>query len=205
MTDIAELIRKLEAATEGNRGLDILIQAGVGRPLMWSSEDAPHYTTSLDAALTLVPDDWEWSRHLGANGRMSQSPVLTTRRNESMVDAGKLRLSDAVRLVNSKAVTGQASYPHALAAAIENRLPAERSPGGRWFVRPVDLPAVAAALGVTMQVCATDAIVGRHGQGANPAIALCIAALKARQSTQHEAPTPATGTAGTQNPFSESP
>lgn len=62
--------------------------------------DVPAYTASIDAALTLVPEGCEWSRHRGANDRM------------------------------------------------------------------------------TMQVDGPGYI-GRHGQGATPAIALCIAALRA--------------------------
>lgn len=79
MTDYAELIARLEAATEGCRELD----ADIGRVLgYWVSENAarlatgwdwiagvgdqggkwelPHYTTSLDAALTLMPEGWIW-------------------------------------------------------------------------------------------------------------------------------------------------
>jgi hypothetical protein len=90
-----ELIARLEAASEGSRELDVRIHAALhpGRSLLldpgsvgpkrrepqygtlsdlpldgWSDYeavartiDAPAYTTSLDAALTLVPAGWGWS------------------------------------------------------------------------------------------------------------------------------------------------
>jgi hypothetical protein len=66
-----DLIARLEAATEGSRELDIAVGRAAGeevdlerdqhgRPLFRLARDAwgilPHYTTSLDAALTLVPE-----------------------------------------------------------------------------------------------------------------------------------------------------
>jgi hypothetical protein len=86
----AELIKHLEAANEGSRQLDALIREGVldgaGRddPCGWGSEplgpgavaelEAPscaqRYTTSIDAALTLVPQGWIWQvRVLYRGGR----------------------------------------------------------------------------------------------------------------------------------------
>ena len=63
MTDTSELIRRLEEATEGSRFLDGQIASYLGIfPDMgyetWEAveRDAPHYTTSIDAALTLVPE-----------------------------------------------------------------------------------------------------------------------------------------------------
>ena len=83
---LEDLIARLEAAQEGNRELDARIWAAVegkGQPFVtvgpptydppryfcnphpeinWIGYDLLHmaryYTTSLDAALTLVPDDW---------------------------------------------------------------------------------------------------------------------------------------------------
>ncbi len=69
-----ELIAELEQAAEGSRELDIDIHKALGWELAppeagctwWNTNgdtfngDTPHYTTSLDAALTLVPDGrWE--------------------------------------------------------------------------------------------------------------------------------------------------
>ncbi len=66
------LIKQLEAATEGSRGLDYLIHTKLG----WVDQDQggwdgpngehtgegwPYYTTSLDAALTLVPEGLRWT------------------------------------------------------------------------------------------------------------------------------------------------
>ena len=73
------LIAKLEAATEGSRELDGIIAREIGavpkgediiHPISpdlgrfgigaFDAWDAPHYTTSLDAALTLVPPKYKW-------------------------------------------------------------------------------------------------------------------------------------------------
>jgi len=80
-----DLVKALEQATEGSRELD----ADVCKVAFWQShgyygetdehgewflyshrtggnptpkERLPHYTTSLDAALTLVPEGWRWGR-----------------------------------------------------------------------------------------------------------------------------------------------
>ena len=57
MTSKNELIKRLEAATEGSRELDKEIAEAFG----WvhecmNSDTHPHLTTSIDAALTLVPE-----------------------------------------------------------------------------------------------------------------------------------------------------
>lgn len=66
---LTELIQKLEAAKEGSRELDELIHEAAGSPgaddpqyaAFESGDDFPrNYTTSLDAALTLVPDGWNY-------------------------------------------------------------------------------------------------------------------------------------------------
>ena len=56
MTDLDILIRDLEGAPEGSRKLDGRIDVAV---MDADGEQWPaHYTTSLDAALTLVPEGW---------------------------------------------------------------------------------------------------------------------------------------------------
>lgn len=54
-----DLIEKLEAATEGSRELDTDIWSAVRCPTLFN--DRPPYTTSLDAALTLVAEGWGWA------------------------------------------------------------------------------------------------------------------------------------------------
>ncbi|SHK23846.1 hypothetical protein SAMN02745194_04521 [Roseomonas rosea] len=39
----------------------------------WVSTHALNFTSSLDAALTLLPEGGEWSRHRGANDRMTMA------------------------------------------------------------------------------------------------------------------------------------
>jgi hypothetical protein len=90
---VKSLIAKLEQAPEGSRELDTEIlcltlggdwyvknqyEDGSGKWLCYSRtrftdkdkqhptcRTAPHYTTSLDAALTLVPEGWEWAVSTG--------------------------------------------------------------------------------------------------------------------------------------------
>ncbi len=61
-----QLIAELEAATEGSRKLDETIYSLVmpeykPQPA-WPSQQqlSPHYTTSLDAAVTLKLEGWSW-------------------------------------------------------------------------------------------------------------------------------------------------
>ena len=49
---VVTLIEKLEGATEGSRELDAEIHVAVGG----TEFTVPYYTTSIDAALTLVPE-----------------------------------------------------------------------------------------------------------------------------------------------------
>ena len=64
------LIEQLERATEGSRELDVaitracypaLIQQHASYYLADIRVDIQPYTTSLDAALTLVPEGWAWN------------------------------------------------------------------------------------------------------------------------------------------------
>lgn len=70
MSDIAALIERLETATVGSRGFDYEIHCAIGwrdcdqggwiRGTDCTGQGWPDYTTSLDAALTLVPDGKRW-------------------------------------------------------------------------------------------------------------------------------------------------
>ena len=78
MVDQSNLIAKLEAATEGSRELDACIERYVNpdalvegdKRMYWAAPDSnlsvnawfpvPAYTTSLDDALTLVPEGWKY-------------------------------------------------------------------------------------------------------------------------------------------------
>lgn len=97
-TPLEELVAKLDAATEGSRELDVQIwelvdfraalrrywSAATGKRVKLHSlpesglgwlavkNSAPHYTTSIDAALTLVPEGWGWN----ATGEHSTGFVL---------------------------------------------------------------------------------------------------------------------------------
>ena len=61
MNNIVEI---LESADVGSRELDATIEWGSPlEPCDWD-HDVPHYTTSIDAALTLVPDGGDWQMPL---------------------------------------------------------------------------------------------------------------------------------------------
>lgn len=105
-----DLIARLEAATEGSRELDAEIELSrrkflgliVGgavvtiQPGGWLAGPgtgdqpvlAPHYTTSVDAALTLIPKGWRMERlHEGPEGAVAvlTPDVERTRRDETGV------------------------------------------------------------------------------------------------------------------------
>jgi hypothetical protein len=81
-----ELIAKLEAATKGSRELDLDLwwecKANRGssnspmpedyRRSNLKMNDAPRYTTSLDAAMTLVPEGWS----IGLGDLRSYNPII---------------------------------------------------------------------------------------------------------------------------------
>ena len=59
-----ELIAALEAAKGPSRDLDMAIEllledAGFDEPATNWPEDCPHYTESIDAALSFTPEGWE--------------------------------------------------------------------------------------------------------------------------------------------------
>lgn len=67
MNKMNKLIEKLEAATEGSRELDIEMAYGIPMGVSAEEDCAPHYTTSLDAALTLVPEGAYTKLQIGRN------------------------------------------------------------------------------------------------------------------------------------------
>ena len=68
MPDYADLIERLEGADHGSRALDCDVARALGERVFWprlgvpllhdSGDPVPAYTTSLDAALSLVPEGW---------------------------------------------------------------------------------------------------------------------------------------------------
>jgi hypothetical protein len=96
---LPEIIERVEAVAEGSRDLEWKIAQAIGHPsfdipsTIWppfmagskADRSIPAYTSSLDAALTLVPEGCDWqvnghgsawifgSRHAGADGN---SPAL---------------------------------------------------------------------------------------------------------------------------------
>lgn len=64
MTDLSQLIERIEAASGPDRELDMLIQNACrkGRKRhhtdSYRAANAPRYTASIDAAMTLVPTGW---------------------------------------------------------------------------------------------------------------------------------------------------
>lgn len=78
---MTNLIARIESADGPDRELDVAIHESIGNvvdrgcPADWHSEDeTPRYTASVDAALTLVPEDWH-TQLSGVNG--SWCAVLT--------------------------------------------------------------------------------------------------------------------------------
>ena len=73
--DIKPLIAELEQAKEGSRKLDNAIESLMPFPKPTNPDEVvgypPYYTTSLDAALTLVPEGWSY---MIEGGLSTQSP-----------------------------------------------------------------------------------------------------------------------------------
>lgn len=65
MTDLQSLISQLESAQEGSRELDRLIGEALDAPMGCSGDLAglgyARFTTSLDAAISLVPEGYGWT------------------------------------------------------------------------------------------------------------------------------------------------
>ena len=62
MSALSDIIARLEAGESG-RGLDLMIWNATNPDFAWRGEarnGLPKYTTSLDAAVTLVPEGWFW-------------------------------------------------------------------------------------------------------------------------------------------------
>lgn len=60
--DLMRLAERCEAAIGANRKLDHEINIAIGRPQEWVGFLLPRFTASLDAAMTLVPEeDDSWS------------------------------------------------------------------------------------------------------------------------------------------------
>lgn len=76
-----ELLERLEKATEGSRELDIeiyvtefpfpCVELHPEDQRNHDEEKAPSYTTSIDAALTLVPEGWVWTLNSGKTGSVA--------------------------------------------------------------------------------------------------------------------------------------
>ncbi len=92
---LPELIAKLEAATEGSRELDVAIYA-FDRPVPaveleprhqhnFDLMKAPRYTTSIDAALTLVPEGWAYQLNMLFEPNCRQEAIVWTPSNLSPV------------------------------------------------------------------------------------------------------------------------
>ena len=65
MSSLNELVTRLEKAQEGDRKLDrdiflLVTPDWLERGIELCDATIPHYTTSIDAALTLVPEGWGW-------------------------------------------------------------------------------------------------------------------------------------------------
>jgi hypothetical protein len=62
MSDLLSLISRLEAAKEGSRELDQEIWFNHVWEGQGDERDVPAYTSSVDAALSLVPEGWSFYR-----------------------------------------------------------------------------------------------------------------------------------------------
>lgn len=136
------MIARLEAATGGSRELDAGIHEHLGkqdRPQHWRIHaDLPLYTTSLDCALSLVPEGWQWEI---ANNAIERGLDRCLPPNDTVRELGPF-------------------------AALQMPQPDDVLGGLDWF-GPIMVSAA---------------------KGATPALALCVAALKARSPAKPSQP-----------------
>ncbi len=86
---MADLADRIEAATEGSRELDAEIALAIGwqncipcdfngiKHRMGGILNAPPFSRSVDAALSLVPEGWDWAT--GSNGANRGHSLLASR------------------------------------------------------------------------------------------------------------------------------
>lgn len=101
MKNVAPLFEALEAALKGSRSLDARIQIAIGGvPTL----EPPPYTTSLDAALTLVPPSVLWvsmcDMHEGERGAhvWLEGPSIPDVSDIRLWGQAHLRGSDCMKL-----------------------------------------------------------------------------------------------------------
>ena len=68
--DMISLAERCEAAAGGDRELDRAIRDAVFQPCM---NNGAEYTASIDAAMTLVPDGWDWAVGTGRKQHMTEN------------------------------------------------------------------------------------------------------------------------------------
>ena len=125
MNDLKNLICEIDAAEEGSSDLDCKIWRTLGSPLgrvirsvrpdmhyicTEGDEVVPPYTTSLDAGLTLMPEEWSWRLHF-------QPWVAATKSQFSELYHVSATPWDGENLLSGRTVNGAAINP-ALAICI---------------------------------------------------------------------------------------
>lgn len=124
------LIERLEQASESSRELDAWIFCAVGHPdkkpernFFYKSReewgvfvtnapkpgitfhDAPHYTTSIDAALTLVPSDCHWS----VSWPVGQAELVNGKGDLFTASGGTAALALCIAALKATALTSSAA------------------------------------------------------------------------------------------------
>ena len=78
MPNFKLLIAELESAKEGSRELDWQIGEALNQG--WAPDQPPSYTTILDSAMTLVPENWFWDASnnpkTGGFARLTDIPAI---------------------------------------------------------------------------------------------------------------------------------
>jgi hypothetical protein len=85
-----DLLSALEAATEGSRELDTMIERAIDRK-MWDRW-IPFYTRSIDAAMTLIPPNTFW--HVGAGKTRDDEPMYGAMIQEAKFDGKELGIGE---------------------------------------------------------------------------------------------------------------
>lgn len=103
-----DLIAKLEAATEGSRELDLEIWNGIERQPLVDGENGAtvaNYTASIDAALTLAPEGWDFdvSSMEGKSSAHVSRPVAFNKWFSNLGQGGTPALSICIAALKARA------------------------------------------------------------------------------------------------------
>lgn len=124
MTILLELAERVEAASGPDRELDVATHEAIGAPFVmeyWTEADTeptrnlshvPRYTASLDAALTLVPEEWHTGAyHQGPSGKPHHWILRTIADGDQRYTEVDAKASTSALALCAAALRARANHP----------------------------------------------------------------------------------------------